>query len=76
MKTPYDKSDTWYDRAYTVEEALALGRFDGVTVVWLIEYTQNGRPDTYGLAPLKAAGFLLTSQQTEHSSDIYKLVRP
>ena len=76
VKTPYYESDTWYDRAYTVEESLALGRFDGVTVVWLIEYTQSGRPDTYGLAPLKAAGFQVTSRQTEHSSVIYRLVRP
>lgn len=76
VKTPYKRSDTWYDRAYNVDEALSLGRFDGVTVVWLIEYSSYGKTDTYGLAPLTAAGFHVTSQRTEHASVIYKLVRP
>ncbi|MEO6941710.1 MAG: glycosyltransferase family 39 protein [Terrimesophilobacter sp.] len=76
IKTPFPRSDTWYDRTYSIGVALARGRFDNVTVVWLIEYVPLGQVDTYGLAPLHAAGFQIVSQQAEHSSVIYKLVRP
>jgi len=75
LKTPYYRSDTWYDRAYTVDEALSRGRFDGITVVWLIEYVSGGRTDTYGMASLQAAGFQVVSERAEHSSVIYTLVR-
>lgn len=75
LKLPYQQNNTWYDVPYTVKQALALGRFDSVTRVWLIEYSHSGKPDTYGLSDLQGAGFRVVRRIDEHSSVIYELIR-
>lgn len=75
LKTPYRQSSTWYDRAYSVDDAFALDRFDGVETLWLIEYSSRTRPDTYGLDRLQAAGFHVMRQIDEHRSVIYGMTR-
>ena len=75
LKTPADKSSTWYDRTYTVAAANQLGRFTGISRVWLVEYVLSGRPDTYGLADLNQMGFRVTAAYRTHSSQIIELVR-
>ncbi len=56
LDVPFTANDGWADRAYSVAHAAALGRFDGIRRVWLIEYV-NGKPDTYGTADLERLGF-------------------
>ncbi len=75
LKVPYQQNNTWYDVPYTVKQALALGRFDTVSRIWLVEYSHSGKPDTYGLSDLQAAGFHVVRRIDEHSSAIYELTR-
>lgn len=81
LRTPYYRNTWWPDRAYSVKHAAELGRFDGVTRVWLIELDAEGvpgaAPDEYGLAPLRALGFAETGRRIEtHRSLIVELTRP
>ncbi|ODA89583.1 hypothetical protein ATY41_04720 [Leifsonia xyli subsp. xyli] len=57
LRTPFAENIGWEDKAYSVPEAAALGRFDGVHRVWLIEDDQDGNLSDYGLADLEALGF-------------------
>ncbi|ARC57872.1 hypothetical protein AS850_12380 [Frondihabitans sp. 762G35] len=75
LKTPFTRSDTWYDRTYSVETALAQGKFDGHDRVFVVEYVRGGTVDTYGLADLKAAGYAVRATYPTHSSRILELVR-
>lgn len=75
LKTPYWQNSTWYDDTYALDEALALGRLDGVSRVWLIEYAISGVADTYGIDALKGAGFELVSTTGTHRSSILEFVR-
>ncbi|WP_223690199.1 glycosyltransferase family 39 protein [Leifsonia poae] len=76
LKTPFTSSSTWYDRAYTVPQTASLGRFTGVSRVWLIEDASSGTPDTYGLASLEALGFSPAGAAVRtHSSQILQLQR-
>jgi mannosyltransferase len=62
LQTPFTRATTWHDLAYTVHAAARLGRFDGVTRVWLIEYASSAaHPDSYGVADLQQLGFQATS---------------
>ncbi len=56
LDVPYAANNGWADRAYSVGHAAALGRFDGIRRVWLIEYA-NGKPDKYGTGDLERLGF-------------------
>ncbi|BDZ52054.1 mannosyltransferase [Frondihabitans sucicola] len=71
LKTSFVDSDWWYSDAYPVEQALAKGRFDGVTRVWVVE--DGG--DDYGLAELRAAGFTVAESYSAHRSRILELTR-
>ena len=75
LRTPYERRDTWRDSAYTPAQAAALGRFDGVTRVWLVEYAIDGRADTYGVAELEALGFRPVRTFDEHRSAITEYER-
>jgi mannosyltransferase len=75
LKTPYQRNDTWYDSAYSVDHALALGRFDGIDTVWVIELKVGAATDTYGLAVLESAGFTTRRTIPGHLSVIYELRR-
>ncbi|MCU1528696.1 MAG: hypothetical protein JWP75_2459 [Frondihabitans sp.] len=74
LETPYQRSSTWYDRTYTVPQAEALGRFRGVTRVWLVEYVSGGKADTYGLADLENDGYAVQATYPTHSSRIIELI--
>lgn len=72
---PYYDNTTWYDRDYTIAQAIALGRFDGVHRVWVIEYATAAHADSYGLADLALAGFVTHSVVRGHRSEIVELTR-
>jgi mannosyltransferase len=81
LRIPYYRNTWWPDQAYSVKHAAELGRFDGVTRVWLIELDGQGipgaPPDEYGLAPLRALGLAETGRRIEtHRSVIVELTRP
>lgn len=61
LKTPYQKSYTWYDQTYGIPRASGMGRFDGVDRVWVVELRFDGVEDTWGLSDLRALGY----QETE-----------
>jgi mannosyltransferase len=75
LDVPYTRNSTWYDKAYTVGQANALGRFTGINTVWLIEYSAGRSTDTYGMQPLRDIGYTLTRTIREHSSVIYEYSR-
>ncbi len=75
LRTPFTKNSTWYDRAYSIEDATALGRLDGVHRLWLVEYGTPTETDTYGIAALEALGFTRSAQFTTHRSVIYEFTR-
>ncbi|RKR76657.1 glycosyltransferase family 39 protein [Frondihabitans australicus] len=75
IKTPVAAGDTWHDTAYSVDQALALGRFDGVRTVWLIDYAVGGKSDDHSLAALEAAGYRVVTTYSTHRSAIVELTR-
>lgn len=75
LKTPYQRSPTWYDLTYSVAQADARGRLTGIVRVWLVEYIVSGTPHTYGLTDLQRAGFSVTKTYNTHSSRIIELTR-
>jgi mannosyltransferase len=75
LKTPYQRSTTWYDGTYSVATAARLGRFAGVTRIWLVEYVVSDKIDSYGLAELNSIGFRASAAYRTHSSQIIELVR-
>lgn len=75
LKTPYWENDTWYDATFTLADAQAIGRLDGVARIWLVEYAIDGKADSYGIAALESAGFHRVRTLTEHRSAILEFVR-
>ena len=75
LKTPFTRSSTWYDRAYTIDEADARGRFAGVDRVWMIEWRDAGTVDDYGRTELAALGFTVTSEHGFHRSVVLEYER-
>ena len=76
LKTPYYRNSGWADRAYTVPQAAALGRFDTVNRVWVIELKNNGVPDRYGLSALETLGFHETGVRVNtHREVLIEFVR-
>lgn len=63
LKTPFQRSDTWYDRTYSIAHAAELGRFDGVSRVWVVELKSGGVEDTWGLSDLTQLGFHQTHRE-------------
>ncbi|MDQ4213821.1 glycosyltransferase family 39 protein [Microbacterium capsulatum] len=57
LRTHYTTSYTWYDQTYGIPHAAELGRFDGVSRVWVVELRFEGVEDTWGLDDLAALGF-------------------
>jgi mannosyltransferase len=58
LRTPYAHRTTWYDSVYSIPEAAARGRFDGIDRLWVVEYrTASGKADRWGLAALTALGY-------------------
>ena len=75
LKTPFTRSPTWYDEVYTLSQAEARGRLDGITTLWLVEYATPGHVDSYGVSTLTAAGFHQVQQVRTHRSAILEWVR-
>ena len=75
LKAPFTASTTWYDQTYTLDEARELGRLDGVTRVWVVEYALPGTVDDADVASLKMAGFHQASSVRLHRSAILEFVR-
>ena len=75
LQTPYWQASTWHDRALTVTQALAAGRFTGHSTVWLIEYAYPGHVDSSGLAELQAAGYSVSTSYRTHRSEIIELTK-
>lgn len=70
LSSPAVDNNTWYDRAYPIDTAIALGKLAGSDRVWLIDYSDPGSADTYGVGSLIAEGFTATEQFRTHRSVI------
>jgi mannosyltransferase len=75
LKTPFTSSPTWYDQVYTLREADALGRLDGISTLWLVEYATPTHTDSYGVSTLLAAGFRAATTLRTHRSAILEFTR-
>lgn len=62
LKTPYQKSYTWYDQTYGIPRAAGMGRFDGVERVWVVELRFDGVVDSWGLSDLRELGYRETAR--------------
>jgi mannosyltransferase len=70
LDIPAVDNNTWYDRAHPIERAIELGRLGGVDRVWLIDYSEPGQTDTYGIKALTALGFTAADRFRTHRSVI------
>lgn len=75
LETPWYDTTNWYDATYTLGQAQALGRLDGVTRLWLVEYALPGHVDTDGIATASAAGFREAATISTHRSSIIEFTR-
>jgi len=75
LKTPFTSSPTWYDQVYTLAEAASLGRLDGISTLWLVEYATPGHTDSYGVASLESFGFHKVATLRTHRSAILEFTR-
>ena len=75
LRVPYAQNHTWYDSAYTVEQAAALGRFHGIDRVWVVEYSMPGHVYLWGTQSLEQLGYHETAQYSLHRSVIYLFTR-
>ncbi|MES2169969.1 MAG: glycosyltransferase family 39 protein [Actinomycetota bacterium] len=75
LKTPFSKNTTWHDDVYTLDEAAALGRLDGVTRLWMVEYAIGSTVDTDGIAELATLGFQRGTTIMNHRSAIIEFDR-
>ena len=58
LKTPYYRNTSWLDVTYSIAQAAAIGRFDDVNNVWLIDYRSGDHRDRYGIADLQRLGYI------------------
>ena len=75
LRVPYAQNHTWYDSAYTVEQAAALGRFHSIDRVWVVEYSMPGHVYLWGTQSLEQLGYHETAQYSLHRSVIYLFTR-
>lgn len=75
LKTPFNSSPTWYDKVFTLAQAQASGRLDGISTLWLVEYATPGHTDHYGISTLQAAGFRERAILRTHRSAILEFSR-
>ena len=74
LHVPYADGTSWHDSAYSVPEAAARGRFDGVHRLWLVEYSNGTTPDTADHAALTELGYRAVHRYAAHRSVIYEYV--
>jgi mannosyltransferase len=75
LKASFASSSTWYDQTYALADARRLGRLDGLSRVWLVEYALPGKIDDGGIATLEGAGFHPARSVQLHRSVILEFVR-
>ncbi|WP_308466806.1 glycosyltransferase family 39 protein [Rathayibacter soli] len=75
LATPYTRNTSWADTMDSVPQAVARGRFAGVSRVWVVEYATPTRTDTWGLADLHALGFTKAAHYRTFRSEIIELTR-
>jgi mannosyltransferase len=75
LRTPFAESASWRDVSYTVKQAFALGRFDGVQRVWLVEYATRSRVDSFGISDLESRGFSIAKRYRDYRSEVILLTR-
>ncbi len=75
LRTPYYRSLTWHDSVYSIPDAASLGRFRGVSTVWLVEYATPGHVDDYGVADLQKLGFAQVRSIRDHRSAVLEFTR-
>jgi mannosyltransferase len=76
LKVAYDAGTSWHDTAYDVHDAAALGRFDGVGRVWLVEYADPSGVDDTDRVALEQLGYAPANEYTAYRSVIYEYVLP
>jgi mannosyltransferase len=76
LETSYADSTSWHSSVYSVPDAAALGRFDGVTRVWVVEYARGGAATQSDAVPdLEALGYRVAETLPLHSSIVLLLTR-
>jgi mannosyltransferase len=75
LDSPYEDNNTWHDTTYSIAHAAALGRFDGVRRVWLVDYAIGHPVDQWGRSDLEPLGFHEVSQYRNHRSEVALLTR-
>ncbi|GAB3610507.1 hypothetical protein GCM10027414_26330 [Humibacter ginsengiterrae] len=75
LRVPYAQNDTWYDSAYSVQQAAELGRFHGIDRVWVVEYSMPGQVYLWGTESLERLGYHETAHYSLHRSVIYLFTR-
>ena len=75
LKTPFGASPTWYDQVYSLSAAQRMGRLDGISTLWLVEYATPTHADSYGISALTAAGFREKARYRTHRSVILEFAR-
>ncbi|MHA7986179.1 glycosyltransferase family 39 protein [Rathayibacter sp. CAU 1779] len=75
LDVPYAENTTWHDSTYSIAHAAALGRFDRVDRVWVVEYATTGHTDTWGVSSLEGLGFHKTAHYSSYRSVTYLFTR-
>ena len=75
LKTPYFENTTWHDDQYSIARAASLGKFDGVTKVWMVEYASSSKIDADGIDELKSLGFERSTTIRNFRSAVIEFVR-
>lgn len=76
IRTPFTESTTWRDVTYTVKQAAALDRFNGVQRVWLVEYATRSHVDTSGISDLESHGYSIAQRYRDFRSEVILLTGP
>jgi mannosyltransferase len=76
LETSYADSTSWHSSVYSVPEAARLGRFDGVSRVWVVEYARDGAVDSDdAVSDLEALGYREAERISLHSSVVLLFTR-
>lgn len=75
LETSYADSTTWHSSVYSVAETARLGRFAGVSRVWVVEYARNGDADSTAIPDLEALGYRQAERITLHTSVVLLFTR-
>lgn len=74
LDVAYSDGTSWHDTAYSVHDAAALGRFNGVSRLWLVDYAGPSGSDNADRAALENLGYSPVREFTTYRSVIYEYV--